>query len=289
VVWRHDLWNGIGESPYTWDHVRKAAPKLKAIGHPIGIGQSQELDSDMALIAFLMCFGSFIQNEHNRPAMNVKNTVNAVKFMTEIYKTGEDSSIFAWNPASNNQGLVSGQLSLILNAISATRTPESLHLPFADDLWIWPIPIGPHGRYGLEHLMGCWNIWKFAKNKANAQQFLVDLLLQAKTATIQSQLYNFPTFANAFPFKQINKFAAKDPNKPHGKYTVLTTIAQKYTHNIGWPGTVNAAMSEVFATYLIPQMFAQVSQGKMSAADSVSSTVKRINAIYKKWEKRGKI
>jgi multiple sugar transport system substrate-binding protein len=289
VVWRHDLWNGVGESPYTWEHVRKAAPKLKALGHPIGIGQSQELDSNMALFAFLMCFGSFIQNEHNRPAMNVKNTVNAVKFMADIYKSGEDASIFAWNPASNNQGLISGQLSMILNAISATRTPESLNLPFSNDLYVWPIPIGPHGRYGLEHLMGCWSIWKFAQNKQNAEQFLVDLLLEAKTATIQSQLYNFPTFANAFPFKAINRLAAKDPHKPHGKYTVLTTIAEKYTHNIGWPGTVNAAMDEVFSTFLIPQMFAQVSQGKLSAADSVSATVKQINGIYKKWEKRGKI
>ena len=23
VVWRHDLWNGVGESPATWDHVRR--------------------------------------------------------------------------------------------------------------------------------------------------------------------------------------------------------------------------------------------------------------------------
>lgn len=289
VIWRHDLWNGVGESPYTWDHVRSAAPKLKAVGHPIGIGQSQELDSNMALIAFLMCFGSFVQDETNRPAMDVKKTVNAVKFMADIYKAGEDPSIFAWNPASNNQGIISGQLSLILNAISATRTPEDLKLPFADNLWIWPIPIGPNGRLGLEHLMGCWSIWKFAQNKQNAQQFLIDLLLASRTATIQSQLYNFPTFQNAFPFKQINKVAAADPNKPHGKYTVLTTIAQKYTHNIGWPGTLNAAMDEVFATHLIPQMFAQVSQGKVSAADSVSATNSQIKKIYKKWIARGKI
>src|SRR4051794_22870723 len=39
VVWRHDLWNNIGESPATWEHVRAAAPKLKANGNPIGIGQ----------------------------------------------------------------------------------------------------------------------------------------------------------------------------------------------------------------------------------------------------------
>ena len=66
VVWRHDIWNGIGEAPFTWDHVRKAAPKLKAIGHPIGIGQSQELDSNMALLAFMMCFG-VVRPERGQP------------------------------------------------------------------------------------------------------------------------------------------------------------------------------------------------------------------------------
>jgi multiple sugar transport system substrate-binding protein len=289
VVWRHDIWNGIGEAPYTWDHVRKAAPKLKQIGHPIGIGQSQELDSNMALFAFLMCFGSFLQNEHNRPSLNTKNTVEAVNFMAEIYKNGETPDIFAWNPASNNNYIYSGTGSLILNAISATRTPESLNLPFSKDLWIWPIPIGPHGRMGLEHLMGCWSIWKFAQNKTNAQKFLVDLLLQAKTATLQSQLYNFPTFQNAFPFKQIRKTAAADKNPPHGKYTILTTIAEKYTHNIGYPGTTNAATDEVFSTFLIPQMFAQVSQGKLTAADSVRQTQKQVKTIYAKWKARGKI
>ncbi|HEX5246392.1 MAG TPA: ABC transporter substrate-binding protein [Gaiellaceae bacterium] len=289
VVWRHDLWNGIGESPYTWEHVLKAAPKLKAIGHPIGIGQSQELDSSMALYAFMMCFGSFLQTPHNRPDLNTKKTVAAVNFMAQIYKVGETPDIFAWNPSSNNNYLYGGTGSLILNAISATRTPEQLHLPFSDDLWIWPIPSGPNGRLGLEHLMGCWNIWKFAQNKENAQKFLVDLLLAGKQATLQSQLYNFPTFTNTFPFKQIRKTAAADPNPPKGKYTILTTIAEKYTHNIGYPGTMNPAMDEVFSTFLIPQMFAQVSQGKMSAADSVASIKSQVRAIYKKWEARGKV
>ncbi len=288
VIWRRDLWNGVGETPYTWDHVRKAAPKLKAVGHPIGIGQSQELDSNMALLAFMMCFGGFVQNAANRPTLNSKNTIDAVKFMADIYKS-EDSAIFGWNPASNNNYLYSGTASMILNAISATRTPEAQGLPFSDDLAIWPIPIGPNGRLGLEHVMGCYSIWKFAANKENAQQFLVDLCVNGKAATDASQLYNFPSFPGAYPFKQIRKAAAADTHKPRGKYTVLTTIAEKYTHNIGYPGTTNAAMDEVFSKYLIPQMFAQVSQGKMSAADSVRSINSQVKDIYAKWRARGKI
>jgi multiple sugar transport system substrate-binding protein len=289
VVWRRDLWSGVGEAPYTWDHVRKAAPKLKAAGHPIGIGQAQnDLDSNMALIAFMMCFGSFVQNAANRPALNSKATIEAVKFMADLSKS-EDSGIFAWNPSSNNNYLYSGTGSMILNAISATRTPEDLHLPFADDLAIWPIPIGPHGRLGLEHVMGCYSIWKFAQNKENAQQFLVDLCVNYKQATDASKLYNFPSFPGAYPFKQIRKAAAADTHKPRGKYTVLTTIAEKFTHNIGYPGTTNAAMDEVFSKFLIPTMFAQVSQGKMSAADSVRSTNSAVKEIYAKWKERGKI
>jgi multiple sugar transport system substrate-binding protein len=289
VIWRRDLWNGIGEAPYTWDHVKKAAPKLKALGHPIGIGQSQELDSNMALLAFLMCFGGFVQNAHNVPVLNTKKTVEAVKFMADLYNSGETADIFAWNPASNNNFLYAGTASMILNAISATRTPEDQHLPFADDLAIWPIPIGPHGRLGLEHVMGCYNIWKFAANKQAASQFLVDLCVNYKAATDASKLYNFPSFPGAYPFKAIRKTAAADTHKPRGKYTILTTIAEKYTHNIGYPGTYNAAMDEVFTKYLIPQMFAQVSQGKMSAADSVRSTNAQVKDIYRKWKAAGKI
>jgi multiple sugar transport system substrate-binding protein len=289
VVWRHDLWNGVGESPATWDHVKAAAPKLKAIGHPIAIGQSQEIDSNMALIAFMMCFGSFIQDAQNRPTLQSKNTIDAVKFMTEIAK-GETDDIYSWNgnAAGNNNFLYSGTASLIFNAISATRTPESGAAggQYANDLWIWPIPAGPKGRIGLEHLMGCWNIWKFSQNKAAAQKFLADLCIAGREATIQSQLYNFPTFAKAMPFKDIRKVAAADTHKPRGKYTILTTIAERYTHNIGWPGTTNAAIDEIFQKFLIPQMFAQVSQGKVSAEDSVRQTNAAVKSIYTKWKQR---
>jgi multiple sugar transport system substrate-binding protein len=292
VVWRHSLWNDVGESPATWDHVKAAAPKLKQRGHPIAIGQSQELDSVMALIAFGMCFGSFIQNEKNQPTLQSKQTVAAVKYMAEIAQN-ETDDIYSWNgnTAGNNNFLYSGTASMIFNAISATRTPESGAAggQYADDLWIWPVPAGPNGRLGLEHLMGCWNIWKFAKNKDAAQQFLADLCSAGRDATIQSQLYNFPTFAKAMPFKEINKFAAADTHKPRGKYTILTTIAEKYTHNIGYPGTANAAIDEIFQKYLIPQMYAQVSQGKLSAEDSVRQTNAAIKDIYAKWKSRGMI
>ena len=289
VVWRHDLWNGVGIAPSTWENVRKAAPKLKAAGHPIGIGQSAELDSNMALMAFMMCFGSYVQNAKHQVTIKSKHTVEAVKFMADIFKNGETDEIFGWTPASNNNFLYSGKGSMILNAISATRTPEDLSLPFADQLYIYPIPKGPVQRLGLEHVMGSYSIWKFAQNIAAAKKFMADLEINYKDAFVASKFYNFPTFPGALPFKRIQKLAAADTHKPRGKYQILTTIAQKYTVNPGYPGYTNAAFSEVFGKFLIPKMFAEVSQGKMSAADAVSAADKEIKSIYAKWRKLGKI
>src|SRR5262245_33500178 len=289
VVWRHDLWNGIGEAPPTWEHVRKAAPKLKATGHPIGIGMSNELDSNMANLAFMMCFGSVVQNEENRVTIKSKQTVEALKFMASLYKQGETDEIFGWTPASNNNFLYSGKGSLILNAISATRTPEDQNLPFSDNLWIWPIPAGPHGRLGLEHVMGVYVTWKFAKNQAGAWKFLGDLCTNYQQATTASKLYNFPSFPGAMPFTKIYAAGKADTHKPRGKYTVLTTIAKKYTHNVGYPGTSNAAINELFVTYVIPQMFAQVAQEKMSAEDAASAAHRKITGIYNKWRRRKKL
>ncbi len=70
---------------------------------------------------------------------------------------------------------------------------------------------------------------------------------------------------------------------------MLTTIAEKYTHNVGYPGYSNAAIDELFSTFLIPQMFAQVAQGRMSASDAASAAQSAMRPIFAKWRAKGKI
>jgi len=288
VIWRHDLWNAVGESPATWDHVRLAAPKLKAAGHPIGIGQSNEPDSNVALIAFMMCFGSFIQDESNALTIDSRNTVQALQFMADLSRHGEESQIFSWNEASNNQFVFSGKGSMIVNAISALRLAERLQLPVTKDLWLWPIPRA-EGRLGLAQSTGVYSIWQFARNRETAEKFIADLCIGYRDATIASKLFNFPSFPGAFPVPEIYKAAAADTNRPLGKYSILTTIASRDTHNIGYPGYTNVAVDETLNRFLIPGMFAAVSQGRMSVADSVRATAREMRQIWAKWKAAGKL
>jgi multiple sugar transport system substrate-binding protein len=287
IHFRRDLWKQVGVTPSTWDDVRKAAPKLKAIGHPVGLGMSNELDSNMLLIALMQCYGAFIQTRNARVAINSKNTVEALKVMRDIYKRGMTNEVFAWTAASNNQGYLSGRLALAVNAISIARSAEDANPALARNTAIAPIPRGPVQRLGLEHVMGVYTIWKFTKNKGLAKRFIADLETNYQQAFKNSKYYNFPAFKGAV--HNYKRQLMADPHPPHGKYGVLDLIARKYTTNIGYPGFSNAAIDEIFNTWLIPQMFAEAAQGKMTPAEAAKAAEHDAKQIFAKWRKRGKI
>jgi multiple sugar transport system substrate-binding protein len=287
INYRADLWKQVGAKPTSWDRVLKTAPKLRDMGHPVGIGMSNEIDSNMALMALMMCFGSFIQNTKARVTLNSKATRDALKFGRDLFKNGESNEIFAWTAASNNQGMLAGRLSLALNAISIPRSAESTNPDLAKNIGLLPIPAGPNGRLGLEHVMHTYMIWKFASNKKMAVKFLVELELKYRGAFEASKFYNFPSFPASV--RNLSVRLGRDPHPPLGKYKILQTISEKYTKNVGYPGFSNAAIGELFDTFLIPQMFAEVAQGKRTPDDAARAYQRRIGVVFEKWRKRGKI
>jgi multiple sugar transport system substrate-binding protein len=292
IHYRRSYWFNVGISPNTWDNIRRAAPKLKAAGHPVGLGMSNELDSNMMLMSLLYCYGAALQTAEGQPNINTKGTIEALKVMREIYRNGMSDEVFAWTAASNNQAFLAGRLSLAVNAISIARSAEdSGNTALSDDTWIRPIPRGPVRALGNEHVMGVYFIWRFAQNKAAAKKFIIDQQLAYQQHFVQSKFYNFPAWTNAVKggFPAMNRMAARDTHKPRGKYTILTTIARRYTTNVGYPGFANAAIGDVFNQSLIPQMFAQVAQGKMTPEDAARSMQGKFRSIWATWRRQGLI
>lgn len=288
VNWRTDLWGETGRRPTTWDNVLRAAPALREKGNPIGIGMSNEIDSNMALMSLMMCFGGFLQNEEQRVTLNSEGTRDALTFMRNLFRAGMSNEVFAWTAASNNQAMVAGRLSMAMNAISITRTAEGTNPDLASKIALAPIPAGPAGRLGLEHVMGCYVIWRFAQNKAMARKFLVDLEVKYTGAFENSRFYNFPSWPNSV--RNIPVRLRRDPvGKPAGKYVVLDEINRKYTKNVGYPGFSNPAIDEIFNKFLIPQMFAEVAQGKREPADAARTYDREFREIFQKWRNRGKL
>jgi len=94
--YRIDLWSRVGfpNGPDTWEDLRVGGRKIKEFGNPVGIGFSQEMDSNMALRALLWSFGGAEQDEQGRPILASKETIEAVKFARALYRETETPEVF---------------------------------------------------------------------------------------------------------------------------------------------------------------------------------------------------
>ena len=285
--YRIDLWSEVGfpNGPDTWDDLRNGGRKIKErFGNPVGLGISQEMDSNMALRALLWSYGGAEQDEQGRVVIRSKETIEALKFARALYRETETPEVFTWDPSSNNRMMLAGRASFVQNAISVTRTAERENPELAKKIGIAPALRGPVRRIAAEHLMNCYVIWKFAKNVDGAKQFLVDLVGAFDSIFRESEFYNFPCYPNTVPDLQAR--LESDPQaQPRGKYAVLTGVLEWAT-NVGYPGYATAGIDEVFNTFVIPTMFARVARDEATPEQAAEAAQKEIERIFAKWARR---
>jgi multiple sugar transport system substrate-binding protein len=283
--YRRDLWShaGFPHGPDTYDDLLAGGRRIKQkFGNPVGIGLSQELDTSMAVRALLWSFGGAEQDEEGRVTLYSKHTIDAVKFMRELYRQCETPEVFSWDVSSNNRGILSGKLSFVQNAISVTRSAEKDNPEMSRQIQLTPALQGPVRRIAAEHLMECYVIWNFAENKEGAKQFLVDLVDNFSTAFNASESYNFPCFPSTVP--DMDKRLANDPKAvPTDKYKVLSGVLNWAT-NVGYPGYATAAIDEVFNTFVLPTMFARAARDEMTADAAVRAADSELRRIFDKWK-----
>jgi multiple sugar transport system substrate-binding protein len=155
AIRRTDLWP---RAPRSWDDVLAAAPSLRRRGHPVAIGLAGELDSSAAQISLLLAHGGRFDR------LAAPATVNYLRFVAELYRRGMPREVGDWTPVSNNQFLVAGRASLIVNPRSALHAPhrklplEATALPVRSAPWV----------------VGCTILWPFSKSRELAERWLVD-------------------------------------------------------------------------------------------------------------------
>ncbi|MBP6020006.1 MAG: extracellular solute-binding protein [Burkholderiaceae bacterium] len=287
VNYRKDLWDSVGmAAPDTWDDVLAAGTKIKQQHHlGVGIGLSAELDTAMAMRTILYAFGGSVQDEHSAVVLDSKQTLDAVKFVKSLYENAMTPEVMAWDASSNNRAMLAGQISLCLNAISITREGENKHIPITPNIQLTQALQGPVRRIGMEHVMDCYVVWKFAKNISGAKKFLVDYIDNFREGFLSSQFYNFPSFPATVP--DLETLIANDPNgQPNDKYKVLGQLMNQAT-NVGYPGYANAATDEIFNTWVLNTMFAKAAAGNTSPENAIKEAHATCKRIFEKWHQKG--
>ncbi|HJR91431.1 MAG TPA: extracellular solute-binding protein [Acidimicrobiia bacterium] len=286
---RGSLWEAVGlpDGPTTWDELLEGGSSIFSDqGVQLGIGMSQEIDSNMAGRALLWSFGGSIQDENENVTINSQETVDAVAYMKELYSGAMTDEVFAWTAASNNQGLISGELSYILNSISAYRTSQEANPEVADDTFFSAALSGPAAQLVASHVMYNWIVPNHAQNVDAAKEFLLHYTLNYESACWHSQLYDFPAFAERVP--DLETWVSTDPfgSQPADKLSVLST-ALDWSTNVGHPGPANPATGQIFGESIIPVMYAEAARGDKTPEEAVADAETKIKAIYADWRERG--
>jgi len=290
--YRRSLWEQVemGDGPPSWDDLLAGGARIKQEqGVQMGLGMSNEIDSRMAAQTLLWAYGAAVQDASENVTINSPETVAAVNYMKELFETAMTPEVFGWNAASNNQLLVAGRASYILNSISAYRTAMRDQPETGADIFFRTPTLGPAGEEGAlahGHAVFISMIPNFSKNPDTAKEFLLHLVDNYTLACEQSELYNFPAWPATAP--ELEGWLDSDPygSDPVDKLSLLKT-ANDWTTNLGHPGPANAAMGEIFALPILPNMMARAAQGQQSPEDSVAQAEQEINAIFEKWRSEG--
>jgi multiple sugar transport system substrate-binding protein len=280
-MYRKSMWEEVGVVPDSWDNLRKGGAKLKAKGHPVGISLGHSNDPSTTWRGLLWSYGAAVQDEAGKKiVLNSKEAVEAVKVAAALYKEAMTPEVLSWNDSSNNQYLVSGVGSYIVNPISAYRTFQKANKKGADDTFV----IGPP-KGAVKPFMGAasefYGIWKFAKNKEAAVEFLRYYAANWPEAFKASEGYNNPCFAGLVP-KPMPILSNDATSTPHDKLKILQDSDQ-WSAIPGYPGPATPAMDEIYYAFIINDMMAKAATGQLSAEDSVKWATQQCEIIMKKW------
>lgn len=285
------LWEqaGLPDGPSTWQELYDGGVYIKDnLGVPLGLGLSPELDSRMATRAAIWSWGGSVQDENENVVLNSPETIEAVKFFAQLQNDAMTEEVFAWTPSSNNQGLIAGELSYILNSISAFRSLQKIDPEAATDIKFVPALEGPAGAFASSHVWQIYVIPKYVEGDQleMAKQFILDHTATYSDAVYNSELYNFPCYPSTVP--ELDGWLENDPfgSNPPDKLEVLKTV-NDWSVYIGYPGTANPAVMQLFGENVVVNMVASVALGEKTAEDAVAEAHEYAEAVYADWRSKG--
>src|SRR5260370_29785958 len=171
-----DKWN--------WDFFLTAAEKCFRAGqdHLIGVGLGGTNDSVAWVDPVFRSHGAALVDQEGNITVKSDATRQVLEWFQKLVPYMPKDA-FAWDDASNNKYLISGQGALIFNPPSAWAVAVRDAPKVAEQLWTFPTPKGPKGRFDAAAPF-FWGTWKFSPHKSAAQSPLT--LLRHRSSLAQT-------------------------------------------------------------------------------------------------------
>jgi multiple sugar transport system substrate-binding protein len=282
IAYRKSWFDEIGVTtfPETWEAYREAGKKLKAKGRPVGqtLGHTFGDAPGFTYPLLWSWGGKEVEADGKTVAINSKETLESVKFMTAFWKEAHDEGGLAWDDTNNNRAFLSQTISATLNGasiyIESLRNPDKYvtekGAQMKTDIQHAPLPKGPAGQFGF-HLLQSHMLMKYSKNQEAAKKLVQWLQTNTNYEKWFLSQKGFATPCTAAWEK--HKLWDEDPVM--APYKVAARLGQAP----GFAGPPNAKAAEVWTKYIITDMYAKAVQG-MPAEEAVKSTEEELKKVY---------
>ena len=240
---------------WTWDAFLIAAEKCHKAGFPFGIGMGQTADSADSAGAIFAAYGAHLVDAKGNITVNSDATRQVLEYAKKLVQF-LPPDVFAWDDASNNKWLISGKGALIMNPPSAYAVAKRDNPKVAEQLWTFPAPKGPNGRFqpGLPFY---WGIWRFSRNKSAARSLITHLSQRSavEQMVLASGGFDMPPFSGLRDFKIWAEVAP-----PKGTLYHYPPGGDQIVSISGAPAPT-AIASQIYAQATMTKMIAKFTQG----------------------------
>lgn len=259
-LYRKDYFADVGYEKFPDDYMTllDASAKMKEKGHVCGLPLSNCNDGNHNWRSVIYSFGGAEQSaDGQKVTLASDETLAAIKYGVELFNRGMTDEVFSWDDSGNNRLLLSGRGSWIDNATSAYITARKDAPDVFENSAIGLQPKGPSTspkagrRNGVDG--NAWSVWKWANDPDTAKAFILDWYDQWQEWGKVTNGYNSPSLISMWnkPMPGL-----EDPNfQIMQDWRDLSFVA-------GREGTFNAAIEEINATFVIPNMMARAVRGE---------------------------
>ena len=283
VVYRKDYFQqaGVAKTPETWDEFHDAVKKMAAINKPIGQTFAQTFgDAPTFFYPLMWSFGGKeVQDDGKTIAINSKETIDAVKFAKVLWDDGLDHRAASWDDSGNNTAFLADEISATLNGASIYFVGAGLDgknpaKPWAEQMDHFLLPKGTAAQVAwfLDHTHG---IPTYVKGKS----------LDASKEFIR-WFMDPVQYDQWFELQKGYSVGAGDRLEQSKMWDSLPKALQpfrsagKIARALGYSGQPTAHTNEVFAKYVIVNMFARAAVQGMAPEESVAQAEAEMKQIY---------
>ena len=268
---------GFDTIPKDFPGFLKLCQALKAKRTPAGLALGNAVGDANGWCHWVVWgHGGKLVDQHDRVAINSKETWAALEYAKELYQTFIPGTL-SWLDPNNNKAFLAGEISLTFNGISIYYVAKTSKDPalnaIAADIGHTNYAVGPIGRSAELQALTQAFVFKYTNYPNAAKEYLRFMWEKEQYWPWQEASMGYVT--QPLAGYEANPVWTEDP-----KRTPFRDSLKKMQYH-GYAGSLGPASAAALADYIMVNMVAEAASGASTAKAAAARAEKRAQRYYK--------